>query len=50
MTDEQRYRNLVSAAVKQRGHFLSLMPGASEDVRRLIWLRLMGLVETWTIV
>ncbi len=50
MIDEQRYRDIVAGAVDYQGHFLSLMPGASEDVRRLIWLRLMGLVETWTIV
>lgn len=50
MIDEQRYRNLVSGAVNRQEHFLLLMPDAGEQVKRLIWLRLMGLVETWTIV
>ncbi len=50
MIDEQRYRNLVSGAVNRQEHFLLLMSDADEQVKRLIWLRLMGLVETWTII
>lgn len=50
MTDEQRYRELVVVAIDRQKYFLSLMPRSDKDVRQLIWLRLMGLVETWTIV
>lgn len=50
MTDEQRYRNIVTEAVDQQEHFLFLMPRSDEHVKRLVWLRLMGLVETWTII
>lgn len=50
MTNEERYRELVVEAIDRQKYFLSLMPKCDKGVRRLIWLRLMGLMETWDMI
>lgn len=49
MTDEETYRELVRTTCEHQEHFANyVMNHSAEKCRkRLIWLRLMGLIETW---
>lgn len=49
MTDEETYRELVRTTVSYKIYFLDHMKysDAKKDSKRLVWLRLMGLIETW---
>ena len=48
MTDEQQYRKIVNAAMEDQKYFISMIrPDDSSGVNHLLWLRLMGLAETW---
>lgn len=48
MTNEQRYRKIVAAAAEDRKYFISMIQLSDSDgVNHLLWLRLVGLAETW---
>ena len=49
MSDEETYRELVRTTIDHKIYFLDYMKytEADEDRKRLVWLRLMGLIDTW---
>ena len=49
MTDEDTYRELVRTTAEHQIHFANYVMKHSieEHKKRLIWLRLVGLIETW---
>lgn len=50
MTDT-RYANVVNAAVCRQKHYIFLMSFTiHKEVKHLLWLRLMGLAETWWMI
>jgi len=49
MTDEETYRELVRITIRHKIYFLDYMRygEANKQSKRLMWLRLMGLIDTW---
>ena len=49
VNDEETCREYVKTTIKHQIYFLDYMKytEADEDRKRLVWLRLMGLIDTW---
>lgn len=48
MNDEERYRHFAKSAARYAAAYIPLKDFDNED--KLLWLRLMGLMETWDMV
>jgi len=49
MRDEETYRELVKVTSEHQIHFANyvMKHSVEKHKKRLIWLRLMGLIDTW---
>jgi len=49
MNDEETYRELVRTTLLHKDHFASYLKfsPSDRDRRRRVWLRLLGLIDTW---